>query len=124
MAIESVIGKTKVSPALIQTSAAREEAGFVAVEIFLFSIFIGVISSNFLVGFLLTFMVLLGLIESIFWEALSYFFSFLWGAAAFYVGYWLYDGSILTGLVAGVFVFGLMLVKHHWSLAYWRALGD
>ena len=60
MANNSVLGKTKVSSALIQTSVAREESGIVAVEIFLLSLGIGAISGSFIVGFLISFMVLVG----------------------------------------------------------------
>ena len=124
MANTSVLGKTKVSSALIQTSVARDESGLIAVEIFLLSLGIGVISESFIIGFLISFMVLIALISTRVWVVLSYALSFLWGCVGFIFGYALDGDSVAAGLVTGFFVFGLMIGWHHWSLVYWRALGD
>ena len=124
MANTSVLGKTKVSSALIQTSVARDESGLIAVEIFLLSLGIGVISDSFIIGFLISFMVLIALISTRVWVVLSYALSFLWGCVGFIFGYALDGDSVAAGLVTGFFVFGLMIGWHHWSLVYWRALGD
>ena len=124
MANNSVLGKTKVSSALIQTSVAREESGLVAVEIFLLSLGIGAVSGSFIVGFLISFVVLFGLLSTRVWTVLSFLFSLLWGGVGSIFGYVLGGESVAAGLVMGIFVFVLMLDKHHWSLAYWRALKD
>ncbi len=124
MVNNSVLGKTKVSSALIQTSVAREESSLVAVEIFLLSLGIGAISGSFIVGFLISFMVLIGLTATRVWIVLSYLLSLLWGGVGSIFGYVLGGDSVAAGLVSGIFVFGLMLGWHHWSLVYWRALGD
>ena len=124
MANNSVLGKTKVSSALIQTRVAREESGLIAMEIFLLSLGIGAISGSFIVGFLISFVVLVGLTSTRAWVVLSYLFSLLWGGVGSVFGYVLGGESVAAGLVMGLFVFGLMLGWHHWSLAYWRALGD
>ena len=124
MANTSVLGKTKVSSALIQTSVARDESGLIAVELFLLSMGIGVISESFIIGFLISFMVLIALISTRLWVVLSYVLSLLWGCVGFIFGYALDGDSVAAGLVTGFFVFGLMIGWHHWSLVYWRALGD
>ena len=124
MANNSVLGKTKVSSALIQTSIARKESGLVAIETFLLSLGIGAISESFIIGFLVSFVVLIGLTSTRAWVVLSFLFSFLWGCMGYIIGYAFGEESVAAGLVVGFFVFGLMLGKHHWSLAYWRALDD
>ena len=124
MANNSVLGKTKVSSALVQTRVAREESGLVAFETFLLSLGIGAISGSFIVGFLISFLVLTGLTSTRAWVVLSFLFSLLWGGVGSIFGYALGGESVVAGLVAGLFVFALMLGRHHWSLAYWRALGD
>jgi hypothetical protein len=124
MANNSVLGKTKVSSALIQTSAAREESNLVAVEIALLSLGIGAISESFIVGFLISFIVLFGLISTRAWIVLSFLFSLLWAGVGSSFAYALGGESVAVGLVVGIFVFFLMLDWHHWSLAYWRALKE
>ena len=124
MANNSVLGKTKVSSALIQTRVAQEESGLVVGETFLLSLGIGAISGSFIVGFLISFMVLIGLTSTRAWIVLSYLFSLLWGGMGSIFGYARGGESGAAGLVMGFFVFGLMLGWHHWSLAYWRALVD
>jgi len=124
MANNSVLGKTKVSSALIQTRVAREDAGLIAVEVFLLSLCVGAISGSFIVGFLISFMLLFGLISTRVWVVLSFLFSLLWGFIGSVVGFIIGGDSVAAGVVSGIFVFGLMLGRHHWSLSYWRALGD
>ena len=124
MANSSVLGKTKVSSALIQTSAAREESSLIAVEIFIISFAIGMISESFIIGFLISFMVLMALIQTFLWTILSYLISLVCGGAGYMLGYAFGDQSVAAGIVTGFFVFGLMLGWHHWSLVYWRALSD
>lgn len=124
MAKKSVLGKTKVSSALIQTGVARQESGLIAVEIFILSTFVGILSDSFIIGFLLTFMVLIALVNTRFWIILSYLISLACGWVGYYFGYTIDDQSVAAGLITGFFVFGLMLGWHHWSLVYWRALND
>jgi len=124
MANKSVLGETKVSSALIQTSAARKESSLIAIEIFILSLIIGGISESFIIGFFISFIVLLALIPTRMWIALSYLLSLLWGGVGYIFGYAFGGESVAAGLVTGFSVFGLMLGWHHWSLAYWRALGD
>lgn len=124
MANNSVLGKTRVSSALIQTSAAREESSLIPLETFALSFGIGMISESFIIGFLVSFMVLMALISTRLWIVLSYLLSLLWGSMGYILGYIIDGESVATGLVTGFFVFGLMLGWHHWSLVYWRALGD
>lgn len=118
----SVLGKTKVSPALVQTGVAREEADFIAVEAFLLSVGIGLLSPSFVIGFLISFMILTALLSTRFWYVLSIILSAIWAIAAFIFTYAI--SSFWTAIIVGIFVFGLMLSKHHWSLAYWQALVD
>lgn len=124
MANSSVLGRTKVSSALIQTGAARQESGLIAIEILLLSLGIGAISASFVVGFLVSLMVLIAAISTRLWIVLSYMFSLLWGGIGYIFGYALGGDSVAAGLVTGVFTFVLMLGRHHWSLVYWRALGE
>ncbi len=119
----SVLGKTKVSSALIQTSAAREASDLVAVEIGLLSVGIGLLSSSFIVGFVISFVVLLGLTHTRAWIILSLLLSATWGVVGGLLGYVL-GGGTASGIAAGFFVFAIGLSWHHWSLAYWRALSD
>ena len=124
MANSSVLGKTKVSSALIQTSVAREESSLIAVEIFAISFGIGMISESFIIGFLISFMVLIALVNTFLWTILSYLISLAFGGAGYIFGYSIGDDSAATGMVTGLFVFSIMIGWHHWSLVYWRALGD
>ena len=124
MANISVLGKTKVSSALIQTSVARKESGLIPMEIFILSFGIGMISESFIIGFLVSFMVLMALVSTRLWVVLSYIISLACGGAGYILGYAIGDESVAAGLVTGLFIFGLMLGWHHWSLVYWRALGD
>lgn len=50
MSNKSVLGKTKVSSGLVQTSAARDASSLVVIETFLISLGIGAISSSFIVA--------------------------------------------------------------------------
>ena len=118
----SVLGKTKVSSALVQTSAAREESDFIAAEIFLLSVGVGLLSPSFVIGFLIAFMILLTLLTTPFWHVVSIILSGLWAVGSFVIAYAF--GSIWVALVVSLFVFCLILGKHHWSLAYWQALLD
>ena len=124
MANISVLGKTKVSSALIQTSVARKESGLIPMETFILSFGIGMISESFIIGFLVSFMVLMALVSTRLWVVLSYIISLACGGAGYILGYAIGDESVAAGLVTGLFIFGLMLGWHHWSLVYWRALGD
>lgn len=124
MGNNSVLGKTRVSSALIQTSVARQESGLIPMETFALSLAIGMISESFIIGFLVSFMVLMALVSTRLWIILSYLLSLLWGCMGYILGYIIDGESVVTGLVTGFFVFGLMLGWHHWSLVYWRALGD
>lgn len=124
MANNSVLGKTKVSSALVQTSVARGEAGLIVFEITLLSVAIGFASSSFLVGFLISVMVLLALLSTRIWIVLSYLISFIWGGVGYIFGYAFSGESLVAGLVTGFFVFSVMIGWHHWSLVYWRALVD
>jgi len=123
MAVNSVLGKTKVSSALIQTSEARSSSLLIIMEIFLISCFVGAAFDSFLTGFLLTFLILIFLIDTILWVIFTYFVS---GALGFLAGQISYstDGSLLSAFVIGIFIFSLMIGWHHWGLSYWRGLSD
>ena len=124
MSINSVIGKTKVSSALIQTSAAREASSLIAIESFLMSLGVGAISESFIAGFIITFLVLMVLEDTFVWVLLSFIFSIFCGYIGYLFGYYLAGESVVSGVAAGIFIFLVMLSWHHWSLAYWRALSE
>jgi putative Mn2+ efflux pump MntP len=124
MAINSVLGKTKVSSALIQTSEARKNSGLIVWEVLIISFFVGKFSDSFIVGFIASFLVLITLIDTIVWKIISFSISLFGG----YVGYVAFCGengeTIGAGLMVALFSFLFMLSWHHWSLASWRALSD
>jgi len=116
----SVLGPTKVSGSLIQTSEARDSASLLIWEAVIISLIVGSWTSDTLVFGILTFLILLCLIETRVWIWISYavsiFVAIPFGQAGF-------EGH---GLVGGIVFFALayfvMLSWHHWSLAYWRGL--
>ncbi len=87
MTNNSVLGKTKVSSALIQTSVARGEAAPIVFEITLLSVAIGFASSSFIAGFFISVIVLLSLLSTRLWIVLSYLLSIIWGGVGYIFGY-------------------------------------
>ena len=120
MANISVIGNTKVSGALIQTSVARKKSSLIVWECIILSVMIGAATGSLAVA-VLSFMVLLGLIDTVVWIYISYGISIYIGLIFGFAAYGP-DGSLFSALVFFLFGFSIMLGWHHWSLAYWRGV--
>jgi len=123
MANNSVLGRTRVSGALIQTSEARRCASLIVWECVIISALIGSLFDSFWTLAVLTFIVLLILVDTVVWTFISYAISIFVG---YVVGQAAYspDSSMFSALVFFLLAFGFMISWHHWGLAYWRGLSE